>query len=46
MNGAFQQARRVLELGTTEEPYVDVRRERIDVGERGVPYARGRMAIM
>ena len=33
---ALQQLRRIFELGTTEEPHVDVGRERVDVGERRV----------
>ena len=44
--GAFQQLLRIRKLGTTEEPHVDVGRERVDVGESRVRYACGRMTVV
>jgi len=44
--GACQQALRIGNLGTTEEPDIDVSCEGIDIGERRITDTRGRMAIM
>jgi hypothetical protein len=46
LSGSFQQSRRIRNVRAQEEAYVDVRRERIDVTERRVVYARGGMAVM
>ena len=44
--GSFQQARRVRELGATEKPDIDMGCERVDLGERRIRDARGRVAVM
>ena len=46
LSGAFQQAARIREFRTTEEPYVDVSSERVDIGEASVRHARRRVAVV
>src|SRR5262245_59731635 len=44
--GAFQQSLGIGDLSAAKEPDIDVRPERIDIGERRITHTRGRMAIM
>src|SRR5688572_13006626 len=44
--GAFQQARRIRQLGATEKADIDVSFECVDIGKSGIGDARGRVAVM
>ena len=44
--GAHQETAGICDLGPAKEPDIDVSREGIDVGKRGVAHTRGRMPIV
>jgi hypothetical protein len=46
LSGAYQQAVRVVDLGSAKEADIDVSCERIDIAKGRIAYARSRVAIM
>jgi hypothetical protein len=42
----FQQAARIIKFSATKEPDIDMSFEGVDITERCITYARGRMTVM